>query len=120
MKKHVAALVVAAVVLSGCASIKPFFVSGVSLEVVGDQFAAVSEQITVGCERRVITPSTCERYRVFGENFKKSYPLAVGVWQAARKANDKGMQGKAEDVVRQLSTDLSKLAAEALSQFVPM
>lgn len=104
--------------LTGCA-LKSLFVSAVSLEAVGVQFAAVSEQVTQGCEKRVITVQTCERYRVFGENFKRAYPLAVGVWKAARTADDTASQEKAEDVVRALARDLAKLTAEALASFLP-
>ena len=118
VKTGAVVLTLVALLTAGCA-LKSLFVSAVSLEAVGVQFHAVSEQVTQGCEKRVITVQTCERYRVFGENFKRAYPLAVGVWKAARTADDTASQEKAEDVVRALARDLAKLTAEALASFLP-
>ena len=108
--------------LTGCAApayIKGLFVSGVSLEAVGNQFAQVSIQVTAGCVQKVIPQRTCDRYRDFGEHFKKTYPLVVGMWRAARDAEDAESQKRAEDIVRMMSEDLSKLAIEALGAFAP-
>ena len=108
--------------LAGCgatAAVKGLFVSGVSLEQVGEQFVNISEQITKGCEVSAIPQTTCDKYRAFGLHFKKTYPLAVGMWEASRKANDKATQEKAENVVRSLASDMSKLASEALGAFAP-
>lgn len=111
-----------ALTLAGCSAVdytKSLFVTAVSLETVGHQFAAISEQVTVGCESKAIPIQTCQRYRVFGEHFKRSFPLAVGVWRAADQAGDAKTKGKAEDVVRSLAEDLATLTAEALGAFLP-
>lgn len=110
----------AMLLLSGCSVMglaKGLFASGVSLQTVGTQFVAVSEQVTAGCAARAIPAPTCERYRVFGEQFKRTYPVTVGLWNAARTAGDKATQARAEDVAAQLAEDLSKLAVEALRTF---
>lgn len=101
--------------LTGCATFyKTLFVSGVSLAELGKQFIAVSEQVTAGCVAKSIPVPVCERYRVFGVQFKKVYPLTVGLWEAARAAGDVKAKNKAEAVMEQLATDLSKLTIEAL------
>lgn len=115
-------MILLVLLLTGCSAVqtvKGLFVSGVSLEAVGVQFAEVSEQVTKGCEQKVVPQTTCEKYRAFGLNFKRVYPLAVGMWEAARRANDAATQRKAEDVMRSLSNDLTTLTAEALGSFTP-
>ena len=117
MTKAFRALAVGLVFLSftGCATFyKTLLVSGVSLAELGKQFVAVSEQITAGCIAYAIPVPTCERYRVFGTQFKKIYPVTVGLWEAARASGDTKAKNKAEAVMEQLATDLSKLTVEAL------
>ena len=108
--------------LTGCNAMsytKSLCVTGVSLEVLADQFEQVSIQVTAGCTQQAIPKITCDRYRVFGENFKRTYPLTVGLWQAANKAGDAASQRKAEAVAKSLAVDLSKLAVEALGSLAP-
>lgn len=108
------------VALSGCAAMdftKSLFVTGVSLEVLGDQFVQTSQQVTVGCASESIPGDLCRKYRVFGENFKRVYPPLVGMWKAAATAGDKATQGKAEDVARSLAVDLATISAEILASF---
>lgn len=114
------AVLVLAVLLAGCAMFSQSLeVTGTSILGVGEQFEAVSAQVVKGCANQAIPKTTCDRYRVFGENFKRTYPLTVGLWDSARKAGDAKSQGKAEDVIRSLAVDLSKLAVEALGAFAP-
>lgn len=108
---------VTALLLVGCANL--FAVSGKSLQVLGEQFESVSAQVTSGCKAQVIAVDTCTKYREFGERFKQTYPITVGLWDAARKAGDKTSQRKAEEVISELTRDLSRLATEALGAFTP-
>ena len=120
--KHLTSLVLVVTLLSGCAAwtaTKSLFVSAVSLEVVGEQFLQTTKQVQAGCDSRAIPIPTCQRYKIFHDRFQKAYPIAVGMWRAADKANDASTKGKAEDVVRSLSKDLADLTAEALGAFVP-
>lgn len=112
-------MLVLTLALTGCASMKGLFTTAVSLEALGDQFVATTEQVTIGCADKSIPADACERYRVFGLNFKKVYPQTVGLWKAARAANDTAAMGAAEDVARQLSRDLTKIASEILKSFLP-
>ena len=108
------------ITLAGCSAwtyTQSLFVAAISLETVGQQFAAISEQVTLGCESKAIPVQTCQRYRVFGDHFKRSYPIAVGMWRAADKAGDTMVKRKAEDVVRSLSEDLGTFTTEALGAF---
>ena len=108
--------------LTGCATMdyaKSLFVTGVSLEALGEQFLQITDQVRSGCQSLVIPAPTCDRYKVFHDNFQKTYPLTVGMWQAADKAGDAATKGKAEDVARALGKSLAQLATEALSSFAP-
>lgn len=120
MKRRIAILIAVAIVLGGCGAwtwTKSLFVAGVSVEVVGNQFVSVSKQVTAGCVAGAIPAMTCEKYRVFGEHFKKVYPITVGLWRSAKDARDRAAQDKAEEVIIGLSEDLSRLAVEALGAF---
>ena len=115
-------IILLSITLTGCAAFdytKSMFVSGVSLEAVGEQFLSVTHQVGAGCQKGEIPRRMCEDYGEFHERFKRTYPLAVGMWMAADRAGDAATKQKAEDVVRSLSRDLAKLAAEALSALVP-
>lgn len=114
------AVILLSILLTGCGAytgFKSFFVTGVALDTVGEQFVAISTQIHTGCTNLVIPATTCAKYRAFQVRFKQTYPLAVGVWEAAHKANDTATKDKAEGVIRGLATDLSNLVAEALASF---
>lgn len=113
-------LILLSILLTGCGaytSFKSLFVAGVALDVVGEQFIQVSAQIHAGCTNLVIPGATCVKYRAFQVRFKQTYPLAVGMWEAANKAQDTASRDKAEAVIRGLAADLSSLAVEALSTF---
>jgi hypothetical protein len=75
--------------------------------------------VGAGCVSKAIPVGTCDKYRAFHTNFKRVYPLTVGMWQAADKAGDATTKRKAEDVGRQLAVDLTRLATEALGAFAP-
>ena len=118
----VVGIVLLSLTLTGCATFdyaKGLFVSGVSLEAVGEQFLQVTAQVADGCKQAIIPLNTCISYGVFHEKFRRTYPLAVGMWTAADRAGDSATKGKAEDVIRSLSTDLARMAAEALKAFAP-
>ena len=115
-------IVLISLTLTGCAAFdytKALFVSGVSLEAVGEQFLQVTAQVKDGCTQQIIPLKTCLNYSVFHEQFRRSYPLAVGMWTAADRAGDAATKRKAEDVIRSMSADLARLAAEALNAFAP-
>ena len=108
--------------LNGCAFLgltKAVQVTGESIALVGEQFTSVSTQIAKGCDAGTIPTLTCNKYKAFEHQFKRVYPLTVGLWTAAKDANDANSQAKAEGVITSLATDLSTLAVEALGAFAP-
>lgn len=115
--RHAAAALFLALTLAGC-GVKSLFVTAVSLEVLGTQVAAASEQMTRACEQRLVTVKLCNQYAEAGAKFKKSYPIAVGLWTAAADAQDTDTQSAADKVVRKLAADLTRIATEALGQFL--
>lgn len=112
-------VVVVAIAISGCATGRTLEVSGAALEGLGEQFVSVTKQVKSGCDAKVISPVTCTKYRVFGERFKQTFPVTVGVWEAARKANDIESERKAAAVAQLLANELTQLAIEALNAFAP-
>lgn len=123
MKFRVLAALSLTLTLSGCAAIdytKSLFITGISIEQVGEQFIQVTNQMVAGCRADVIPDKLCDQYGTFFQNFQKTYPLAVGMWKAADKAGDTATKRKAEDVVRVLATDMTRLVIEALGTFAPV
>lgn len=110
------AAVLAVLLLAGCA--QSLAVTGQSLKAVGEEYEAVSLVFGQACQGGVIAPVTCAKYRSFQERFRKAYPLAVGVWDAARKANDANAQKQARVAIEGLAADLSALAVEGLG-YIP-
>lgn len=108
-------LVVAIVGLSCGSAARSLQATGVSLKVVGEQFVAISEQVTTGCQAKAIPAPLCERYRHFGEHFKRAFPLAVGMWEIARKVDDAKTQQRAEEVIALLSKDLERFISDVLT-----
>lgn len=111
-------LVLAFFVISACSVTQALLVTGESLAVVGNQFIGVAAAYKQGCDIiKSIPQSQCQKFREFGIYFQKVYPLTVQLWEAARLANDKVLEGKASEVVQSLSNSLSALAAEGLGTF---
>ena len=102
--------------LAGCASVgQGLAVSGESLKAVGNEFIAVAEVYQKGCAAQTIKPESCAAFRTFGLRFQAAYPIAVGLWTAARNANDAAAAKHAEAVIASLATDLSGMASIVLS-----
>ena len=118
--KRVLATACLLTVLAGCASWRTptLEVSGQTLAALGNQFAKVSEVFSRGCaEPRSIPVQACTDFRTFGVNFKKSYPLLVGLWEAAREANDASAQKSTQQLVTQLASQLASLAAQGIAAY---
>lgn len=103
-----------ALLIGGCAAMsreQALVVTGESLKAVGTEFVDVAGMYKNGCDvTKVIKPADCQAFRVFGEKFQRSYPVAVKLWESARTANDSATQSETEKVVRQLAADLSAFA----------
>lgn len=88
--------------------------SGTALKAVGQQWVSVNDAFVKGClpSAPKLTPKTCADARAFGEKFKKSYPLAIQLFETAVSANDTAMAADAKSVVRGLSADLVKFGLQ--------
>lgn len=120
--KRLAGIGLAVVLLSGCAvklgTEKALLVTGETLLGIADQFVAVASVYKHGCDvARTFPADKCAKFREFGDRFKETYPFTVRLWDAARVANDKAAEEGAAAVIRQLSSDLSVLAVQAMETF---
>jgi hypothetical protein len=107
-----------ATALHGCASAtKTVTVTGVSLRELGTQYLQVGGIYNDGCATGAITQPQCAKFAAFATEFKRSYPLAIGLWETARTANDMAAVGNAEAVINSLAASLSRLASEALMTY---
>ena len=115
-----ALIALVASLLSGCASWRAptLEATGITVEALGEQFVKVAAVFEKGCiEPRSISMQACAEFRDFGIQFKQAYPLLVGLWKAARDADDPQMQRSVTEVIAHLATSLSKLAAEGLDAY---
>lgn len=119
--KRFAALTIAVLLLAGCGATnlyKGLLVSGDSVKGVGEQFEATAKVYKNGCEVTItISKADCEKFRIFGENFKKIYPTTADLWDTARRAGDAAVEKKTRDVIAQLASELTALGLQAYGAF---
>ena len=106
------ALLLCAVMLTvSCASLRTqtLAVSGETLAQTGDQFVNTATLLTPACNAKTLPKweTICPAFKAFGLKFKESWPLATGLWYAARKANDPKIQASAESAIRALRAELT-------------
>lgn len=103
--------------LSACSSAsQSLVITGETLKGLGNEFVQVATIYKQGCdESKTIKPEDCQRFRSFGQQFQKSYPLAVQLWEAARSASDLNTQKKVNELITQLTADLSAFAVSVIS-----
>jgi len=98
--------------LAGCVSTSPLVISGTSLAVAGDQFAAVGALYKQGCDvTKSIAAAQCNTWRAFGIKFQQMYPITVQAWKAARATNDSALMKQTDALVSTLITELASLAS---------
>jgi hypothetical protein len=97
---------------------KTLIVTGESLDGIGKQFVQVAEIYKTGCDvTKTIDPKNCAKFRSFGTEFQKAYPLNVKLWEAARSASDSATEKKVADVVTNLATSLSEFAVAVVATY---
>lgn len=116
MKKY---LIVLLLLAASCASMgKTLVVTGESLKGIGTEFIQVAAIYKQGCDvARTIALDQCVGFRAFGQQFQKSYPLAIQLWEAARSAGDVAAQDKITAVVSELAASLSTFAVQVVSTY---
>jgi hypothetical protein len=97
---------------AGCVSTSPFVITGTSLAVAGDQFAAVGALYKQGCDvTKSLAANQCNAWRAFGLKFQQMYPITVQAWKAARATNDSALMKQTDALVTTLMTELGSLAS---------
>lgn len=86
-------------------------VSGEALKASGTQFVQVAAAYKNGCDvAKTIAPKDCAAFRTFGEQFQKSFPLSVQLWEVARATNDGATEKSATEIITDLVSRLTAFA----------
>lgn len=92
---------------------KSLLVSGETINATGDLFLTTNNLIVPACNAHTLPKweTVCPAYKAFEQKFKASWPLATGLWYAARKANDPKLQDSAESAIKSLRGELDTYIA---------
>lgn len=90
---------------------QPLAISGETLIAVGQQFVDVANLYNAQCVHDVKPAMTsfCAQFRTFAPKFKTGYPLAVSLWQTARRTNDTAAAKTAGDAILELATGVTSV-----------
>lgn len=116
----VAVALLAPMLLAGCGTFdahKGLMASGETLKASGQQFKTVAAAYVDGCKAGTITPGQCARFRDFGQQFEKAFPLAVNAWTIAKDANDQAAVKSAQDLIASLVAQLSQYTIQVLGAY---
>lgn len=95
----------------GCGA-SALVVSGETLKASAEQFVKLGPIYKQGCDvTKTIAQSECQKFRSFGEQFQKSYPISRQLWEAARATNDPTTQEGAEVVIKDFDKRLKTFEA---------
>ena len=100
---------------TGCSTVGTgLLVSEKTAKVVGEDFIVTAAVFKQGCDvTKTIKLETCVEFKTFGGKFKKAYAASYDLWEAARVANDKVLEGKASEAIFHLASELATLSAKA-------
>lgn len=115
----IAVVLILAVALAACSATKSLQVTGETLKASGKQFRSVAAVYVDGCKVGRIAKDRCDQFRAFGDEFKRSFPLAVELWLIAKDANDRAATAKASEVIQQVVAQLSMFTIEAMGALSP-
>ena len=88
-------------------SYKTLAASGAAVDSLGEQALKVNAIFKQKCDVEKSLPAkTCNAYIDFGEKFKTVYPGTVALWKSSRKVSDTAIQGKVDDIVASLTSEL--------------
>lgn len=84
-------------------------VSGESINATGTLFVDTANLLTPPCNAHTLPnwDTVCPKFKSFEQKFKASWPMATGLWYAARKANDPKLQAPAETAISALRAELN-------------
>ncbi len=105
-------LAIAALLLSACANVTPYIVTGESLKVLGNQAADTSEAMNKGLDAGKVSVVDYRAWAEFAKRFQLFYPTAVDTWNAAVAINDKILAGQLGEAIGRLSLELGHFMAK--------
>lgn len=97
-----------------CSSVKPFVISGESLDAIGKQFVTVGNLYNSMLSTQQITPEQYRPWATFAKKFQQTYPSSVAAWKKARIANDQIAENKVSEAITLLTAQLQEFALLAL------
>lgn len=92
--------------LLSCKGIDPYIVSGDSLSELGETFLIAVEGWKVARNEGLVSELEYEKWKEFGERFKKLYPVAVKLWSTAVDLKDASALNQLQEVLTSLSGEL--------------
>jgi hypothetical protein len=111
-----AVVLIITAIIHGCQmTSRSLAVTGETLKGVGQEFTEVAAVYKQGCDiTKAIAPEQCKKFRAFGLEFQRSYPVAVQLWEVAREANDTEAQSNLRLLITKLAGDLSAFAVSVI------
>jgi hypothetical protein len=85
---------------------KTLAASGVAVDNLGFQAQTVNALFVQRCRDKTLSAKACNDYIAFGEKFKIVYPATVGLWKSSRTVSDVVLQGRVDDIVASLTSEL--------------
>lgn len=100
----------------GCASTTPaqsLLISGESINGTGELFVNTAKLLTPPCNAKTLPrwETVCPAFKSFEHKFKEAWPMATGLWYAARRANDPKLEAPAETAINALRSELLTFAS---------
>jgi hypothetical protein len=102
------ALVFHGAMTASCTSSAAFVATAEALKVTSDEFVATAALMDSALADKTVTPEQYRRWAVFAKRFQALYNLAVDLWEAAIKVDDKISADKAAQIIAQLAATLAE------------
>lgn len=99
-------------VLSGCAHVLAFDITGNAVDALGEQFVQVSDEFNAALDSGAINTAQYAQFAAFGSKFQAAYPAAVQLWHIAVFTNDDLMQANAIQALTNLAGPLTQFALD--------
>lgn len=105
-------LLSAVFVLSGCAHVLAFNISGEAVDALGEQFVSVAAAYDAALDSGAINSAQYAQFAAFGTKFQAAYPAAVSLWHIAVYSNDDLMQSNVLAAITNLAGPLTQFATD--------
>lgn len=101
-----------------CTAPQRFVATAEAFKVAADEFVSTSQMMDAALAAHTVTLDQYRRWALFSKRFQASFNLAVDLYEAALKVDDKLTADKAAEVVGQLASSLAEFY-EAVSKVGP-